>query len=135
MPHDPPDTPDPVTHSDVAFAPANGDPTATPPPHRAPEPAGAPSPSPLRPEADGGGPRRFGNYELLEQLGKGGMGVVWKAKLVGSERLVALKQVLADEFTSPGAVERFKVEARAAAGLDHPSIVPVYDIGEVDGRP
>jgi WD40 repeat protein len=63
------------------------------------------------------------------------MGVVWKAKLVGTERLVALKQVLADEFSSPEVLERFKLEARAAAGLDHAGIVPVYDIGEAAGRP
>jgi tetratricopeptide (TPR) repeat protein len=80
-------------------------------------------------------PRRFGNYELLERLGKGGMGIVWKAKLIGTERLVALKQVVADEFASAAAIERFKVEARAAAALDHPGIVPVYDIGEVGPRP
>ncbi len=124
----PTDPPDPATHSDVALARAGDEPTADPlRPHRAPDSA--------EPTDDADGPRRFGNYELLQQLGKGGMGVVWKAKLVGSERLVALKQVLADEFTSHGAVERFKVEARAAAGLDHPGIVPVYEIGEVDGRP
>jgi tetratricopeptide (TPR) repeat protein len=87
------------------------------------------------PSADASVPHRFGNYELLERLGKGGMGVVWKARLVGTERIVALKQVVAAEFASSAAIERFKVEARAAAALDHPGIVPVYDIGEVGPRP
>jgi tetratricopeptide (TPR) repeat protein len=87
------------------------------------------------PSAEAGVPCRFGNYELLERLGKGGMGIVWKAKLVGTERIVALKQVVAAEFASSAAIERFKVEARAAAALDHPGIVPVYDIGEVGPRP
>jgi non-specific serine/threonine protein kinase/serine/threonine-protein kinase len=80
-------------------------------------------------------PRRFGKYELLERLGNGGMGIVWKAKLIGSERVVALKQVVASEFAAAAANERFKVEARAAAALDHPGIVPVYDIGEVGRCP
>jgi tetratricopeptide (TPR) repeat protein len=82
-----------------------------------------------------GAPRLFGNYQLLERLGKGGMGIVWKAKLIGSERVVALKQLVASEFASAAAIARFRVEARAAAALDHPGIVPVYDIGEVGQCP
>jgi WD40 repeat protein len=85
--------------------------------------------------AELGLPARFGNYELLARIGSGGMGVVWKARLVGTDRVVALKQVLAHQFASPVVLNRFKAEARAAAGLDHPGIVPVYDIGEVQGQP
>ena len=75
----------------------------------------------------------FGNYTLLARLGRGGMGVVWRARHRSATREVALKTVSLHS-TDPAADRRFRAEAEAAAGLEHPHIVPVYDVGEVDGQ-
>jgi serine/threonine protein kinase len=77
-------------------------------------------------------PKRIGVYEVIEPIGSGGMGVVYKARHVELDRMVALKVLRAGPNPAPEQLARFKKEARAVARLDHPNIVKIYDVGEYE---
>src|SRR5207244_13211893 len=106
----------------------------------APAPSGAntadyhtPAPPPVR--ARPAAPRRVGAYEILGELGRGAMGVVYRARHVQLNRPAAVKMILAGDHAGASARARFLTEAEAVARLQHPHIVQIYEIGDENGRP
>ena len=104
----------------------------------APPPAGDPAVPGTEPGdsglAPGEVPRPFGQYELLSEIGRGGMGVVYKARQIGLDRIVAIKMILASHLASSEHVRRFQAEARAAARVEHSNIVHIHDVGQIHGQ-
>src|SRR5262245_55415851 len=111
------------------------EPTANyPDPNEAPTWKGPPQAAATGVIAVSAEPQRFGDFELLQEIARGGMGVVYRARQMTLNRIVALKMILSGRLATDEDITRFRTEAEAAARLQHPHIVAVHDVGAIDGQ-